>query len=286
MSWTEFETSGGAIGGWQRGDGDTVALVLHGGPGLSDYTEDLADEVVAGIGAGSRVVRYQQRGFAPSDLDGPFTVAQFVADLFAVLDRFECERALLVGHSWGGHLAMHAACAQPGRVSGLILVDTFGAVGDGGVGTMDAVIGARIGPDALRRCAELEASARSIETESSILATLWPGYFSDPAAAPPAPPMLCHPDLNEAVMADAIRLLKESVLEQVLPRLSIPSVHLIGGASPINPEVVRATAALFRDAIVQEFDDVGHFIWIERPGAVEQAVALLVAQYVARVPSG
>jgi proline iminopeptidase len=278
MSWTAFATSGGAIGGWQRGDGDTVAMVLHGGPGLSDYTEDLADEVATGMGSGSRVVRYQQRGFAPSDLEGPFTVAQHVDDLFAVLDRFETERAVLVGHSWGGHLAMHAACAQPGRVSGLILVDTFGAVGDGGAGTMEAVIGARIGPDALRRCEELEATDRSIETHSAIMAILWPGYFSDPAAAPPAPPMLVNPDANEAIMGDAMRLLQEGVLEQAIPQLSIPSVHLIGAASPINPEAVRATAALFRDAIVLELDDVGHFIWIERPGAVEQAVALLMAQ--------
>jgi proline iminopeptidase len=279
MSWSEFETSGGAIGGWQRGDGDTLAVVLHGGPGMTDYTEDLADEVAAGMGAGSRVVRYQQRGFAPSHLEGPFTVAQGVDDLFAVLDRFEREQALLVGHSWGGHLAMHAACARPERVSGLVLVDTFGAVGDGGVGTMEAVIEARMSPDAIRRYAELEASDRSIETESEMMAIIWPGYFSDPAAAPPAPAtMLCSPDVYEAVAGDAVRLLKESVLEQAIPRLSIPSVHLIGGASPINPEVVRATAALFRDAIVQEFDGVGHFIWIERPGSVERAVALLMAQ--------
>ncbi len=278
MSWTGFETSDGAIGGWQRGDGEAVAIVLHGGPGLSDYTEDLADEVAAGMGAGSRVVRYQQRGFAPSTLDGPFTVAQNVDDLFAVLDRFESEQALLVGHSWGGHLAMHAACAQPGRVSGLILVDTFGAVGDGGVGTMEAIIEARIGPDAVRRCAELEASGSSIETESAIMAIIWPGYFSDPAAAPPAPPMLCHPDVYTAVEGDAMRLLQEGALERALPQLSIPSVHMIGRASPINPEVVRATAALFRDATVHELDDVGHLIWIERPGSVEAAVSELVRE--------
>ena len=119
MTWTEFEAMGGAIGGWQRGDGDRLALVLHGGPGMTDYTEDLADEVAAGMGAGSRVVRYQQRGLTPSTLAGPFTVAQAVDDLIAVLDHLGAANGMLVGHSWGGHLAMHAACAHPERVSGL-----------------------------------------------------------------------------------------------------------------------------------------------------------------------
>ena len=36
------------------------------------------------------------------------------------------------------------------------------------------------------------------------------------------------------------------------------------------------TAALCSDAIVHEFDDVGHFIWIERPGAVGAAVSELL----------
>lgn len=35
---------GGEIGGWEAGDG-AAALILHGGPGLSDNTADLAAEL-------------------------------------------------------------------------------------------------------------------------------------------------------------------------------------------------------------------------------------------------
>jgi proline iminopeptidase len=277
MSWTEFAVDGGAIGGWQRGDGDTLALVLHGGPGMSDYTEDLAEEVVAGMGAGSRVVRYQQRGLTPSTLEGPFTVARSVDDLIAVLDHLGAADAILVGHSWGGHLAMHAACARPERVSGLVLIDSLGAIGDGGAGTMEAIIGERIGPDALRRYTELEESeGKSDEDELAMLALAWPGYFSDPAVASPMPPIRVSSAVFEELAADAMRLLEGGVLEREIPSLSIPSIHMIGNASPIDPAANVATAALFRDAVIQVFDDTGHFIWIERPGTVEAAVELLM----------
>ena len=38
------EVPGGNVVAWQAGAGPW-ALVLHGGPGLSDYTESLADEL-------------------------------------------------------------------------------------------------------------------------------------------------------------------------------------------------------------------------------------------------
>ncbi len=55
------EVPQGAITGWQAGDGPPV-LILHGGPGLSDYTAPLAAELTDAF----TVIRYQQRGLAPS----------------------------------------------------------------------------------------------------------------------------------------------------------------------------------------------------------------------------
>jgi hypothetical protein len=46
--------------------------------GLSDYTAPLADAF--------RVIRYQQRGLAPSLTSGPFEVGRHVADAVTVLD--------------------------------------------------------------------------------------------------------------------------------------------------------------------------------------------------------
>jgi len=85
---------------------------------------------------GWRAVRYQQRGLAPSALSGPFTVERHRADAIAVLDTLGIGEAVVLGHSWGGHLALQLGLFHPDRVAGLVIVDSFGAVGDGGVAEM------------------------------------------------------------------------------------------------------------------------------------------------------
>jgi len=60
------------------------------GPGLSDITEELAAEHRRPVST----IRYQQRGLAPSTVEGPFRVEQNVADALAV-GEFE-ERAVQV----------------------------------------------------------------------------------------------------------------------------------------------------------------------------------------------
>ena len=91
--------------------GGVPVLLLHGGPGLSyEYLDGLADE----LGTGFRVAAFQQRGLEPSTLKGPFTIPQAIDDVIAVLDGLGWPQAVLVGHSWGGHLVLRAAAAAPG----------------------------------------------------------------------------------------------------------------------------------------------------------------------------
>ena len=264
MAWTAFKTGG--ISGHVRGGGDRLAVVLHGGPGLSDYTEGLADEVFDAADGAMRVARYAQR------TQEPFAVTQLVDDYFAVADHFGADTSLAVGHSWGAHLAMHAAVARPDRLSGLVLVDALGAIGDGGTGTMDGVISARIGPDAVAELKALPGRGLSpAEAAVEELRLIWPGYFSDPAAAPPLPPIAYDTAAGGAIMGDAARLLGEGFLEKTLPTLDIPSLHLIARHSPIEPAANERTAAIMRGAVV-EFTETGHFAWIEQPGVVAAAI--------------
>ena len=116
MTWTEFTTrdDGPLIAGRRAGSGPPV-LLLHGGPGLGfDYLRGLADE----LAQENDVAWYQQRGLAPSAAEGPYTVATDVDDARRVLDALGWDKAWVVGHSWGGHLAMHVVEALPERYSG------------------------------------------------------------------------------------------------------------------------------------------------------------------------
>ena len=72
---------GGVITASQTGSGAPV-LLLHGGPGLSDYTAPLTAELDDAF----TVIRFQQRGLEPSITSGPFDIDRHVADAVAVLD--------------------------------------------------------------------------------------------------------------------------------------------------------------------------------------------------------
>jgi pimeloyl-ACP methyl ester carboxylesterase len=134
-----FTTADGAIGGWVTGEG-TPVLLAHGGPGLDfDYLGALADE----LGHGFRVAAFQQRGLAPSSSEGPFTMTQALADVTAVLAALDWSEAVLVGHSWGGHLALRFAAAHPERLLGVLAVDPLGIAGDGGEAAFEAEMAAR-----------------------------------------------------------------------------------------------------------------------------------------------
>jgi pimeloyl-ACP methyl ester carboxylesterase len=71
-----------------------------------------------------RVTTYDLRGHGYSDVPpSGYTSAHMSADLSALLDHLEIERAHLVGHSFGGVVALHTAALNPERVASLVLAD-------------------------------------------------------------------------------------------------------------------------------------------------------------------
>lgn len=97
------------------GEGPPVVLV-HAG--IADRR--MWEPLVPALARRHRVIRYDWRGYGESGLPpGPFA---HHADLLALLDALEVERAALVGCSMGGSYALEAALAAPHRVTALGLV--------------------------------------------------------------------------------------------------------------------------------------------------------------------
>lgn len=263
----------GAITGWVAGKGPRV-LALHGGPALSC---DYLDHVVEEVAARHRVATFQQRGLSPSSTEGEFTIAEAVGDIVAVLDELGWNTAYLMGHSWGGHLALHAAIAIPHRLAGVLAVDPLGAVGDGGSAEFVAELVARM-PDANRpRFDELEVkeSAEGLTPEEDLeqLGLMWPGYFADPSTAPAMPPMEMSQPAYDGLWADLNSRLPE--LERALPSIGVPVGVLVGERSPIPNTAGTDTADRIPGAWCHVEPRAGHFIWLEAPGAVLTAMARL-----------
>lgn len=71
-----------------------------------------------------RIIAPDLRGRGGSrDLPGPWGMAQHALDMQAVLDDFEVDRALVVGHSMGGFVSGTLAASAPDRIVGIVVVD-------------------------------------------------------------------------------------------------------------------------------------------------------------------
>jgi proline iminopeptidase len=266
---TETSFTAGSIAGWETGDGPAV-LFLHGGPGMNDYGRMLVPEV-----SGWRFISFQQRGLSPSTTSSPFTLEQHVNDAAAVLDQCGADRAIVVGHSFGGHLALHLAVSRPERVTGLVIVDGLGVIADGGSADLGAALTARLLPAAARRLEEMSAElgddVPSDDWASEQLRLVWPGYFADPPSAP------VPGELRVCVAAHMGA--RTSVLEHLdagfaarLAEVSVPAVFVLGAQSPMPLSQGEQTAALIPGAEVRVIPSAGHLPWHEQPGSVAEAI--------------
>ncbi len=102
-------------------------IVVHGGPGLS---QDYLFPQLSRLGENHFVIFYDQRGCGRSigTVDPEMvSMAAFVDDLDHIRQAFHLDKISLLGHSWGGFLAMHYALAHPASVDKLILSNSVPA---------------------------------------------------------------------------------------------------------------------------------------------------------------
>lgn len=100
-------------------------IVLHGGPGLD--TSYLLPQMLELV-KHHEVIFYDQRGSGKSletELSAnTVNMDQFVKDLEDLRIHLGIKKFILMGHSWGGFLAMNYAVKHPEKISSLILLNT------------------------------------------------------------------------------------------------------------------------------------------------------------------
>lgn len=109
-----------------HGDGPAIVFAHgRGGNHLSWWQQ------VARFQGTHRCVTFDHQGWGlTAGSGGDAEPEVFVADLIGLLDHLGIERAMLVGQSMGGVTCLGTALEQPQRISGLVLADTTGGIGD------------------------------------------------------------------------------------------------------------------------------------------------------------
>jgi pimeloyl-ACP methyl ester carboxylesterase len=102
--------------------GDKVLLLLHG----HAFDRSMWDgQVRRFTAAGWRVLAPDLRGFGESEVTaGIVYTEEFAADAVGLLDQLGIDRAVVLGYSMGGQVAMEIRHSHPERVRALAIVDT------------------------------------------------------------------------------------------------------------------------------------------------------------------
>ncbi|MEP5938272.1 MAG: alpha/beta hydrolase [Erythrobacter sp.] len=157
-----------------QGGDDLPLLLMHG---LTRNSADF-EPMIGLLGAGQRrMIVPDQRGRGLSDYDSDpsnYRPEIYVADMWALLDDLAVDRAICVGTSMGGLMAMLMAGQNPNRVAGIVLNDIGPEVSEEGLDRIRSYVGPS-NPlagwaEAAAKCKAINASALEGFTQSDWLA--------------------------------------------------------------------------------------------------------------------
>jgi pimeloyl-ACP methyl ester carboxylesterase len=108
------------------GEREGVPLVFWHALGPDASGAELAEVAAVLAGAGFHVVALDGPGFGRSPLLPPerYRLPSLVAILHELVDVLELDRPVVMGHSWGGAVAVTYAAAHPEDVRALVLLDS------------------------------------------------------------------------------------------------------------------------------------------------------------------
>ena len=186
------------------------------------------------------------------------------------MDELGWDKPIAIGHSWGGHLAMHLAVARPERLAAFVSLDPLCAVGDGGLAEFGAHLNAQVPAEAKERFEYLDSLDTLTESErEERFRLIWPYYFGDPEKAAPFPAFGF--DMRNVETWDSItEHFEAKTLERGLPSNAVPFLLIHGEASPMPVAEARRTVDLTPGAELVAVPSVGHWVWLEQPGLVRR----------------
>jgi pimeloyl-ACP methyl ester carboxylesterase len=120
------DTNGIRMGFYEAGPKtDKPPLVLcHGWP---EIAFSWRHQIKALGEAGIRVIAPDQRGYGATDRPEAveaYDLEHLTGDLVGLLDYLKIDKAIFVGHDWGGFVVWRMALLHPGRVAGVVGVNT------------------------------------------------------------------------------------------------------------------------------------------------------------------
>lgn len=253
-----------------QGSGRPVVLI-HGNPGSFQDWINLYDPLASRFCA----YAFDRPGHGKSERpqnNGKVTVEVQARLLNQALRQLNVERPILVGHSWGGSLALCFALLYPNEVAGLVLLAPAAYAFDDGLSILHKIPSWPVIGDLINRLLTPLLSARLVRdslAQAFAPQEVPPGYLRHALAEWTRPGKVKWYSVDEALL--------NSSLEKIGPRyseLTLPVAVLSGDSDLIVPAPENAIplAAVLPQARLQMLKNTGHQIPLVHPEVVLQAI--------------
>jgi pimeloyl-ACP methyl ester carboxylesterase len=255
------------------GSGRSV-LLIHGQPGRGVDWEALARQ----LSTDHRVVAPDRPGWG-NDQRAATSVAGNAADLASVVESLELTLPVtVVGHSFGGGIAIELALSRPDLVGALVLLGSIGV--DRALSRFDQLLAVpRFGDPVLR--AGLSATRGGLRTARRVLGSGPKSPLARRAARSPTLRGLVWLDTQpitekerKSFLAEQRALLDETpLLQRRLSRLEVPTAVVHGTADHVVPiSASKALSERIPGAELVILKGEGHLVPFERPNLVAPIV--------------
>jgi len=262
------------------GEGDPI-IVVHGGPGMDHNYLRPGLDVLASSRA---LVYYDQRGTGRSDatLDSAsINLDAFVNDIDELRQALGYDRVVVLGHSFGGLIAVAYAMDHPENVRALVLMNTVEPGSQWATATARRAAQMRTLADSAE-LAELVALPGYKERDPAIMSRMYQAAFRGT--------LRDRDKISEINLAmsrrtaqngsDVARLLGTSMSGldwwDRLPALQVPTLVVHGRFEPAPTAMAAALADAFPQGRLAVLE-TGHFPYVEDPAGLVAAVAGFLA---------
>lgn len=245
------------------GSGETALVFIHGG--MADRT--FYDAQLQHFRGRYRVIALDLAGHGESGANRKvWGIREFGGDVQAVADAERLKRIVLFGNSLGGPVAVEAALLMPGRVVGVVGIDTFQDLA---------------APSTPQRAETFGKMAEAFKAD-------YPGALKAMLKA------LLHADADPALVASAERrMLKTSAAVAYSTVMSVaaynsaaPAEKLTAPLRTINGDLFPTDVPAIR-RVKPDFDAIimphtGHYPMLEKPAEFNKHIETVLAQLVKR----
>lgn len=235
-------------------------LALHGVTGHGARWKQLTERYLTGF----RVIAPDLRGHGRSDPRPPWTLEQHASDLLTMVDDYRLSACAVLGHSFGGAIALHLAHLAPQRITKLML--------------LDPVVG--VDPELALERAELPE--RRFEQRSDAVAAQRYDWPTAPAEAIEAELLANLVQVEggwrfryrQAAVATAW---SEMARAAVLPLADVPTLLMPAlRESYVRPEFVQGCRIVLEGNLTLSYVDGPHLLHLERPAEIAELVTSFV----------